>query len=151
MQKLKSQLEKKQKKLQLTIALRNKNKRTRKAKDDSAVQEKMKQESAKTEIVKKTTSPLDVDDDAPLLRKIYPTMSIRNWFVVNAIKRRKKLKMKKIMKNREKNKGSLSNPNESKNDSNVNYDPPEGAHNRVGRWTNTELTKLKLAMSIFGD
>ena len=102
--------------------------------------------------MKKSTSPLDTINDAPLLRKIYPTMSIRNLFVMKAIKRRKKLKLKKIIKNRKNNKGSLSNPNESKvDDSNVNYDPPEGAHNRVGRWTNTELTKLKLAMSIFGD
>jgi hypothetical protein len=62
------------------------------------------------------------------------------------------LKLKKIIKKREKVRVSGSNPNESKvDDSNTNYDPPEGAHNRVGRWTNAELTKLKLAMSIFGD
>ena len=72
-------------------------------------------------------------------------------FIVDILKRKKKLRLKKLIEYRKKHKAT-SNQNESKvEESNVNYDPPEGAHNRVGRWTNTELTKLKLAMQIFGD
>ena len=38
--------------------------------------------------------------------------------------------------------------NKKRNQKSEKYDQPE---NRVGRWTNSELTNLKLAMTIFGD
>ena len=41
---------------------------------------------------------------------------------------------------------------ESPDNSSVNnFNLPENAHNRVGRWTHKELNNLKMAMTIFGD
>ena len=135
----------------ITNALRNKNKRIKRQKDGTIVQDKSIDQSARTELVKQSSTLLDNNENSHFERKIYPSLSIRNLFIVDILKRKKKLRLKKLIEYRKKHKAT-SNQNESKvEESNVNYDPPEGAHNRVGRWTNTELTKLKLAMQIFGD
>lgn len=78
-----------------------------------------------------------------------------NPFIVQTIKNKKKLKYKKAILLRNKLRqiqGQDSNGDFSKQDDpKSNFSLPNNALNRVGRWTNYELSKLKLSMAIFGD
>ena len=74
MQKLKSQMDKKKKQLELKNFLKNKNKRVKKGKEEKPV---ISASKSKEKIVKKCT-----ENDILAERKIYPSLSIRNLFII---------------------------------------------------------------------
>lgn len=97
------------------------------------------------------------------LKKIYPSISERNPFILRHLRgmvRHKLQKREKCVDRLEESVHSESNESSSSSGEEVfdhlpqmgDEDPlPSNSRNRLGRWTSKELKYLKLGMTLYGD